>query len=484
MRMRLSLHLCSIAVSLAAVAASDKRPQLHHSPSLLLAKGPDVNEALEQSRKNSGAYQLKLSLTAGLGLFGGSAAVWAVPVLLDAKIASGSALTEEQLTTAASLCFAGWIVGGPSLLSLSDKVGRKVVLVWSGVLAACSLLLSSVASTEGIAMLAIARFAGGVALGGLGAGYTLALESEAPSLRSAMSTRLQTFFAVACALIAAFQGVVCEQWLHLPWRAEVGMLGALLLGLSLFVSVWSVESPLWLATKRPEKLAHAIATIARCNGYKTPPVAVDVSPASSGPSPSTTSQPRAPQQIDGQIEGLFSPTLRGRTCALSFAFASVSFAYYALAFGAGKLSSALLLNFSLLALVDVPGVIGSLGLTSLLGSTSSAAAILYAAGGALLLLLSTDQLTIRILPAPLLTALALAGKAIIAGAFALTYALTVDRFPGTLSGSALGLGSASGRISAMLVPRLAQTLDLPRLEAICGAVALASAFAIACGFGF
>ena len=122
----------------------------------------------------SGAYADVVTLSLGLGMYGG--AIFALaPALLDARIVAAGSFSANELITANSALFAGWGVGSVVLSALADRVGRKVVTVRTAFAAALCGAVAALSSSS--ALLVGARALCGVCLGGMsGMGYALLVE--------------------------------------------------------------------------------------------------------------------------------------------------------------------------------------------------------------------------------------------------------------------------------------------------------------------
>lgn len=129
---------------------------------------------------------------------------------------------------------------------------------------------------------------------------------------------------------------------------------------------------------------------------------------------------------EGVLDLLGSPRLFLRLCLVSFSWTATTLVYYGLSLNAASLSGNVFLNFSLLALIEVPGyTLSYVGMTwagrrlTMVGSLLVASASCLAAG-------------LVVSPAPGVSAgLTLVGKLCATSAFSTIYLYTTELFPTT-----------------------------------------------------
>ena len=216
-----------------------KQAALQRQPAMMVKRQlPDAaaialtspSDALASSNnydaKRAARAALLSDVLCGLGLFGGAAFVWQLPVMLDTAIGVSLQFSAPQTIQATTAIFVAWSVGSTVLGSAADRIGRKVVAVGSGVVAGVHLLLLSVASSLGHVI--GARLLGGFALGGMmQAGFSLATENvHGPERKSATAANLH-YASTAVVLVIVALHKLCG-WQAIGWRMELRLCAALL----------------------------------------------------------------------------------------------------------------------------------------------------------------------------------------------------------------------------------------------------------------
>ncbi|WAR08499.1 ORCT-like protein [Mya arenaria] len=188
------------------------------------------------------------------------------------------------------------------------------------------------------------------------------------------------------------------------------------------------ESPRWLISKSRKKEAlKIIQTAAKVNSRQAPD---DVSYIT-GTSLSSNQ--------GNMWHVLRSPVLLRRWLILCFTWMVVSMTYYGVTMNAGNIGGNFYLNFFLMGLVEIPGVMFAMLILDRLGRRWSNAGTMIAGGVACLSTIPTALLGSPSLQ-PLTITLALVGKASAAAAFAIVYMFTAEILPtmGELIGGKFG----------------------------------------------
>ena len=203
-----------------------------------------ASDKLQRGVKSSGSAVIVGLL--GTCVYGAGTFVWQTPVLLDETIRVSLQLTEEQMIETDSLIFMGWAIGAVVGGRLTDTIGRKPVSLISGFLIILHLLVS--ASAAGLVGLTLARFVGGVAIGGTAAGFTLGVEHVEASRRSATATHLNVYNHAGGYFILTAIHVACASR-QLSWQSELVAFAAALTLLLTTTALVVPESPEWLARR-------------------------------------------------------------------------------------------------------------------------------------------------------------------------------------------------------------------------------------------
>ncbi|HEY3285024.1 MAG TPA: sugar porter family MFS transporter [Armatimonadota bacterium] len=200
------------------------------------------------SEEGSRSYLMLLAGVAALGglLFGYDTAVISGAVgFLQKHFQLGSGLTGFAASSALVGCIVGAMVGGP----LSDRFGRKPMLLFCAALFAVSGLATAYAIT--LDHFVLARFFGGIAIGCVSVISPLYIAEIAPE---AVRGRLVTLYQLAIVsgiLVVNLVNLWIQRQGNEAWNVEYGwrwMLGSLALPSAFFglLALLVAESPRWL----------------------------------------------------------------------------------------------------------------------------------------------------------------------------------------------------------------------------------------------
>ena len=153
-------------------------------------------------------YQGRLELATGL-LFGGTAACWIMPLLLDAPMAVAIGFAKPQLIFSSCATYVGWAGGCAVLGPMGDKIGRLKIIAASGVSLAAgfALTVALLLSPAALAFPALvaARAVSGFGVGGLmSQAFALALESSESARSKSTGVVINLYFCLAVCLLAGF----------------------------------------------------------------------------------------------------------------------------------------------------------------------------------------------------------------------------------------------------------------------------------------
>lgn len=523
----------------AAVPRASEEPALAAARPLALTD-PEVSERLmEVVSGGSGRYS-ELILPAVLTFAVHACIPFASlsGVLLDGAIGADLGLSPEQVVLGDSLVFGFWIpgavVGGP----VSDTLGRKRALLGFAVLAAVALGgTGAVQHADQLALLASRALAGFAVGGFMSPAYTLLIESVDSGRAGRTSVSWSVGYVCSIVLLAVLHlgvttvgsGVVSAGlpaegvgqavgsvvssgvgWSSGAWRVEQLLFAGWVLSSAALVQALVVESPRYLLSNGDaEGALDAARAISRWNDVdldaalgaaaesesallplavaadacevfysddQGPPAAAELAAAAEACSPPAD---------EAAWADLFSAApggLLGTTLTLAMLQVAFNVAYYALAFSAGGLSDALLLNFVLLAIADLPGSTVAGRSCDEIGARPTALRFVGASGAALLLLAALGAqegaLSAAVGPeayAAAATLTSLLGKTASSGAFTAVFCLTSESYPTKLRTVGIGVGTMFGKIGAAVAPPLSALLPLPTSLGIGGCFCLAAA---------
>src|SRR5690606_14110227 len=205
-------------------------------------------------------FVVKVSIVAALGglLFGSDTAVIAGAIgYLQTKFDLSSAM----VGWAASSAIWGCVVGAMFAGYLSDRIGRRKVLILTAVLFAVSSIGSAIPNT--LTQFFIARFIGGLGVGAASMLSPLYISEIAPSrIRGTLVSLYQLAIVVGINLVYFINMQIATQNTE-SWNVEYGwryMLGSETIPAAIFLVLLFLvpESPRWLVKNRREKEAFSI----------------------------------------------------------------------------------------------------------------------------------------------------------------------------------------------------------------------------------
>lgn len=353
----------------------------------------------------------------------------------------------------------GVFTGAVTLGGLADRIGRKAVFCWSGLLQ----LLVGVAVAfvpEYFTFLGM-RFVYGI-FGSAGAyitGFVLSMELVGPSKRTACGIAFQATFAVGVMLVAMWGAFIPDRQ---TLQAVYG-LHALLL-----VPHWWVmdESPRWLWMQG--RHTEAVRIVERGVQWNGRGVALDVEYYLTRAKSATAKQVKTAAVGIGHL--FRTPNLRAKTLNVCFCWFSNSLVYYGLSLSTGKLYGNPFMILFLMGLVEMPSYVVIVLVLDRLGRRSITSALMLAGGGCCI------AATMIAAGSTAATAVVMLGKLFIAGSFAVIYNYSAELFPTVVRNSAMGLGSMSARLSGALTPLIAllDSFDPTIPAVIFGVIALLS----------
>lgn len=253
-------------------------------------------EATLQKPVSSG-FVIKLTIVAALGglLFGYDTAVIAGVIgLIKTKFQLSSAMEGW----AASSAIWGCIIGSSTAGYLSDRLGRKTVLIFTALLFAISSI--GAALPTNLTMFVVFRIIGGIGIGAASMLSPLYISEIAPAnIRGKLVSVYQLAIVIGINLIY-FVNMKIASFGEEQWRIDTGwrwMIGSGLLPSVLFLVLlfFVPESPRWLIKKN--RSSEAMDTLERLNGKEEAQEVVKEVKASLG-------------HEEGSVGELFKPGLR------------------------------------------------------------------------------------------------------------------------------------------------------------------------------
>ncbi|XP_071588811.1 solute carrier family 22 member 6-A-like isoform X1 [Heliangelus exortis] len=343
---------------------------------------------------------------------------------------------------AQSIYMAGVLVGALLLGGLSDKFGRKALLIWSylqlGVMGTCA------AFAPNYATYCAFRFAGGMALSGFGLSITCLVVEWIPTPHRAVTVAITGFAYTLGQILLAGVAYAVPHWRWLQLTVSLPFFFFFL------YSWWLAESARWLVLSgKAERAVKVLQQVAKINKRKEEGEKITVEILK--------------ENMKGELAGLKSsyafsdlvrtPVIRHIFFCLSVVWFSISFSYYGLAMDLQNFGVSIYLIQVIFGAVDFPAKVVVTISISYLGRRVSLVVALFLAGLVIIanIFVPTDLQTLR-------TALAVVGKGCLSASFNCVFLYTTELYPTPIRQTGLGFGSTMARVGGIVAP-LVKMLD-------------------------
>ncbi|XP_059207776.1 solute carrier family 22 member 6 [Centropristis striata] len=337
----------------------------------------------------------------------------------------------------------GVLVGALVFGGLSDRYGRRILLLISNLLMAVA--GTCAAFSTSFPLYCLFRFGCGMALSGVGLNtFSLIVEWIPTHVRTGVGTITGYCYTIG-QLILAFIAYFIRDWRWLILAVSLPFYVFFL------ISWWFHESSRWLVlTNQPEKAIKNLKSVAKFNGRHEEAEKIDIKMLQESMKKEMSCSHGSYTALD-----LFrTPTMRSMTVCLSAVWLSTSFAYYGLAMDLQKFGVDIYLIQVIFGAVDIPAKIIITLTMSFIGRRPSQAGAQIIAGIAILinLLIPNDMQTAR-------TCLAVVGKGCLAASFNCCYLYSGELFPTVIRQNGMGWVSMMARVGAMVAPMVLLTAD-------------------------
>ncbi|CAL1299082.1 unnamed protein product [Larinioides sclopetarius] len=342
---------------------------------------------------------------------------------------------EWLISMSKSIFIAGYFVSNIIFGYLSDKIGRRPVIVLSDAIAVIAAV--ACAFSTSYYMFVICRFF--IAAGVLGVDNTifvLLMEIIGPKHRSAYGMIAQSGWGVGCAILTILAWYLRDWfWIHL----------AITVPSIILLSSWWLfpESPRWLLTHgKTDEALKVLSKAGKRNGMYSNATEAKIKEIIA-----KSKKEQESEKSSGSILQLFKPGLWQRTLIIFFLWSVNGFIYYGISYNTNDLAGDPFLNFALCGLIEIPAQILTLFIIQSKGRRNPLAVSLAVAGVAcfLVYIIPKD-------PTWMIAALILAGKFCVTASFCILYIFTAEIFPTTVRNAGLGLASVSGQIGSLASP--------------------------------
>ncbi|VVC37302.1 Major facilitator superfamily domain,Major facilitator, sugar transporter-like [Cinara cedri] len=339
----------------------------------------------------------------------------------------------------------GVFTGAVVLGSLADKFGRKKIFCISAV---AQLILSvGVAFLNNYWVFIATTYVYGIfgSSGSYISGFVLTMELVGPTKRSVCGILFQTIFASGIMAVSV--------WGYFIRNTFVLQIIYALHSLILIPHFWLIdESPRWLwGQGRKDEAIIIIQKALKTNNKPAVSLALEKEQrVSLSLDNDNDNEKESHTNQSFSILDLFkTPSLRKNTILICYFWFAASFGYYGISLRTSKLKGNPYFMLFLMAAIELPSYVFVTLSMDRLGRRFLNSSMMIIGGTALLIsaFLPPDSLAQTIS-----TTVVFLGKFCIAGAFAIIYNYTVERFPTVVRNTAIGLGSMFARLAGSFTP--------------------------------
>lgn len=366
---------------------------------------------------------------------------------------------------AQSIYMAGVLVGALLMGGLSDKFGRRALLLWSylqlGVMGTCTAFAPNYASY------CVFRFAGGVALSGFGLSIACLVVEWIPTPYRAVTVAITGFSYTLGQILLAGIAYAVPHWRWLQLTVSLPFF------LFFLLSWWLAESARWLVLAgKEEKAVRILRRVAKINGREEEGEKITVENLKS-----SMKEELAALKSSYTVSDLIrTPVIRHIFLCLSIVWFSISFSYYSLAMDLQNFGVSIYLIQVIFGAVDFPAKLVVTVAVSYIGRRVSLMVALASAGLVIIanIFVPSDLQTVR-------TALAVIGKGCLSASFNCVFLYTTELYPTPIRQTGLGFGSTMARVGGIVAPLVKMMEEYyPFLPpAVYGAAPIAAAVAAA-----
>ncbi|XP_066466469.1 solute carrier family 22 member 6-B-like [Tiliqua scincoides] len=367
----------------------------------------------------------------------------------DGSVFASTIVTEWDLVCqfrtlkqmAQSVYMAGVLLGAILFGSLSDKFGRKPLLIWSYLLMAVA--GSCAAFAPSFTVYCTFRFLTGMALSGIGLN-AMSLSVEWTPMQSRATVSMVTGYSYSAGqFILVGAAYAIRDWRWLQMATSFPFFAFFLYGW------WFTESARWYATvgKMDEALTE-LQKVARINGRKEQGEKLSLEVLKAELQQDST----AAKHSFAMADLVRTPVVRRVTCCLCFVWFSTSFAYYGLAMDLQNFGLSIFLIQVIFGAIDIPAKLIAFVAICYLGRCITQAATLILAGLSIAanIFVPQDMQLLR-------TLFAVFGKGCLAASFNCVFLYTGELYPTVIRQTGMGFGNTMARVGGIVAPLVRMT---------------------------
>ncbi|XP_072887483.1 solute carrier family 22 member 6-A-like isoform X2 [Hemitrygon akajei] len=336
---------------------------------------------------------------------------------------------------AQSIYMAGLLIGACVLGRLSDKFGRRTLLLWSHFLVAMSGTCGAFSSS--FPLFCFWRFLSGVGLSGIVINSVSLLVEWIPTRVRTPALMTLNFTYTYGQLLLPGIAYGLKDWRSLQLSVSAPFFAFVL------CSWWLSESARWLIVNGKEHVAlKQLKRVAKVNGREAEgeKLTVEILKASVENDQLTAKKQSA-------LDLFRTPMMRRITCCSMVVWFSTSFAYYGLSIDLQGFGVDIYLIQLIFGAVDIPAKIVAFLTLSLIGRRFTQVTSLTLAGSTLLAnaIIPKELQTVR-------TSLAAFGKGCLSAAFSCCYLYASELYPTVVRQTGMGFVGTMARVGAMVAP--------------------------------
>ncbi|XP_043931318.1 solute carrier family 22 member 6-B-like [Protopterus annectens] len=344
---------------------------------------------------------------------------------------------------AQTVYMSGVLGGGIIFGQLSDRFGRRTVLLWSNLQMAVA--GTCAAYSPLFALYCVFRFLTGMALSGIILNvFSLNIEWIPSKIRVVTCIGLGYCHTFGQLILAGYAYKIRE-WHRLQLIASAPFYFFFL------YTWWIPESARWLVlNKKSKEAVKQLKRVTKLNGR--PEVVKRLTPEVI--EANMEKEIKESESSYRITDVLRRPGMRRITCCLLCTWFSTSFSFYGLAMDLQGFGASVYLMQVVFGVVDIPFNIISLLLISLIGRRFTQASSLIFSGVSILanIFVPKEMQVMRI-------SFAVFGKGCVSGAFICAYLYTLELYPTVIRQTGLGFVSTMARLGAMVAPLVKLTGD-------------------------